>query len=60
MIQRSAVASAGQPLIQLHQVSKRFAMHREQQRSFQEAFIRLILRQKGRGRQFWALPRCIF
>ena len=45
MIQRGATAAAGQPLIQLQQVSKRFAMHRERQRSFQEMFIRLAKRQ---------------
>ena len=55
MIQRSAIAAVGQPLIQLRQVSKRFAMHREQQRSFQEAFIRLVQGKRDRGRQFWAL-----
>jgi lipopolysaccharide transport system ATP-binding protein len=55
MIQRSAVAAAGQPLIQLRQISKRFAMHRERQRSFQETFIRLFQRKRDRGRQFWAL-----
>ena len=55
MIQRNGIAAADQPLIQLRQVSKRFTMHHEQQRSFQETFIRFIQRKRERGRQFWAL-----
>lgn len=55
MIQRNALAVAGQPLIQLRQVSKRFLMHRERQRSFQETFIRLVQRKRGREGHFWAL-----
>jgi lipopolysaccharide transport system ATP-binding protein len=55
MIRRNKIAAADQPLIQLRQVSKRFAMHHEQQRSFQETFIRFFQRKRDRGRQFWAL-----
>lgn len=45
----------GEPLIQLRQVSKRFAMHREQDRSFQEVFIRFMRRDRSSTRDFWAL-----
>ena len=55
MIQRNRVAVADQPLLQLRQVSKRFVMHHEQQRSFQQTFIRFLQRKRDRGRQFWAL-----
>jgi lipopolysaccharide transport system ATP-binding protein len=55
MIQRNRVAVADQPLLQMRQVSKRFVMHHEKQRSFQESFIRFVQRKRDRGRQFWAL-----
>jgi lipopolysaccharide transport system ATP-binding protein len=55
MIQRNKIIAADQPLLQLRQVSKRFAMHHEQQRSLQETFIHLFQRNRDRGREFWAL-----
>ncbi len=60
MIQRSPILEAGQPLIQLQNVSKSFAMHREYQRSFQETFIRFMLRRRIREPQFQALTDVSF
>ena len=55
MIRPGASPPPGRPLIQLRQVSKRFDMHREQQRSLQEEFIRFVQRRQDPGRHFWAL-----
>ena len=60
MYQRNASVVAGQPLIQLRQVSKRFAMHHEQPRSFQETFIRFVQRKRTPARVFWALQDVSF
>lgn len=60
MIQHSALLETGQPLIQLRSVSKTFAMHREYQRSFQETFIRFVLRRRIREQQFQALTDVSF
>jgi lipopolysaccharide transport system ATP-binding protein len=55
MFQHHKIALPGQPLIELREVCKRFAMHREQDRSFQEVFIRLMRRGRESPRDFWAL-----
>jgi lipopolysaccharide transport system ATP-binding protein len=60
MIRRSEILVAGQPLIELRQVSKRFSMHREARRSFQESFIRLFQRQHEREPEFWPLQDISF
>lgn len=52
---RNEKALPGQPLIELHHVSKRFAMQRERHRSFQESFIQLLRREKNQGDVFWPL-----
>jgi len=54
-VHRQEKATPGQPLIELTQVSKRFAMQRERHRSFQEIFIRLMRRKKNPGDIFWPL-----
>lgn len=54
-VRRSEKAAPGEPLIQLENVSKRFAMQRERQRSFQEIFIRFVRRQKQLEDIFWPL-----
>ncbi|MFN8442299.1 MAG: ATP-binding cassette domain-containing protein, partial [Caldilineaceae bacterium] len=43
------------PLIELHNVSRSFELHREKHRSFQESFIRLFQRNQGQSEQFWPL-----
>lgn len=55
MFQHFETSSPGQPLIRLRSVSKRFAMHHEQQRSFQESFIHLLKLKRTPERYFWAL-----
>jgi ABC-type polysaccharide/polyol phosphate transport system ATPase subunit len=52
---RNAKATPGQPLIELHHVSKRFAMHRERHRSFQESFIRIFRKSHTAQDEFWPL-----
>ncbi|MFN8491947.1 MAG: ABC transporter ATP-binding protein [Caldilineaceae bacterium] len=54
-VRRNEKATPGEPLIQLQNVSKRFAMQRERQRSFQEIFIKLLRRQQHQGDLFWPL-----
>ncbi|MCB0074309.1 MAG: ABC transporter ATP-binding protein, partial [Caldilineaceae bacterium] len=44
-----------QPLVQLKNVSKRFRIHRERQRSLQESFIRLFRREHRPQDYFWPL-----
>jgi len=60
MIRRNEVRVAGQPLIELRQVSKRFRTHREARRSFQESFIRLFQGQHEREPEFWSLQDVSF
>ena len=60
MIRRSEVRVSGQPLIELRDISKRFSMHREAQRSFQESFIRFFQRQHEREPEFWSLQNISF
>lgn len=56
MVRRHPAPAPGEPLVAFQQVSKRFSMRREQQRSFQDMFIRLARRKKDdRTRDFWAL-----
>ncbi len=55
MFQHHHSSSPNQPLILLRSVSKRFVMHHERQRSFQESFIRLVRNQRTPQRYFWAL-----
>ncbi len=51
----------GRPLVDLDRVSKRFIIHLEQQRSFQEAFIRLFQKDRDTGeREFWSLKDVTF
>jgi lipopolysaccharide transport system ATP-binding protein len=51
----------GLPLVELDRVSKRFIVHLEQQRSFQEAFIQLFKRGHDKGaRAFWSLKDVTF
>ncbi len=52
---RHVKATPGQPLIELHHISKRFAMHRERHRSFQESFIRLFRPAQASTDAFWPL-----
>ena len=44
-----------QPLVELKNVSKRFRIHRERQRSLQESFIRLFRREHRPQDYFWPL-----
>jgi ABC-type polysaccharide/polyol phosphate transport system ATPase subunit len=55
MLLRSEVMVPGQPLVELREVSKRFAVRLEAQRSFQHAFIHFIRRERGAARTFWSL-----
>lgn len=50
----------GQPLVELRNVSKRFSMHRESQRSLQEALIHLVRRQSPDKKSFWPLKDISF
>lgn len=43
----------GAPLVEMHQVSRRFEKRLERGRSLQEAFIRLFQRRKDTGEAFW-------
>ncbi len=45
----------GQPLIQLNNVSKRFRLHREKQRSIQDGFIRIFQNRRSAQEYFWPL-----
>lgn len=45
----------GEPLIELQNVSKRFRLHREQQRSIQDGFIRVFRRKRDADEYFWPL-----
>jgi ABC-type polysaccharide/polyol phosphate transport system ATPase subunit len=42
-------------VVSLEQVSKRFVIHHEKSRSFQEAMVNLIKRRNGGSEEFWAL-----
>ena len=55
MFRRSEVKVPGQPLVELRQVSKRFTVHLEAQRSFQQAFIHLFQPRREGARTFWSL-----
>lgn len=56
MYQHSRTLKTGQPLITINDVSKRFALHTENQRSIQESFIRLFQRRQSTTEDyFWAL-----
>lgn len=43
------------PLIELNNVSKRFRLHQDQQRSWQDIFIHLFRRQRNPAKYFWPL-----
>jgi lipopolysaccharide transport system ATP-binding protein len=60
MIDRNDVVELGRPLIELRQVSKRFALHQERQRSFQETFIRFVQRKRNDRHEFWPLQDVSF
>jgi ABC-type polysaccharide/polyol phosphate transport system ATPase subunit len=55
MICRSEVITPGRPLAELRQVSKRFIMRLEAQRSFQQAFVHFFQRKRDAGHDFWSL-----
>jgi lipopolysaccharide transport system ATP-binding protein len=55
MIGRSEAIAPARPLIELHHVSKRFTLHQDSQRSFQETFIRLMQRRRDARHVFWSL-----
>jgi ABC-type polysaccharide/polyol phosphate transport system ATPase subunit len=54
------VMESGRPLIELRQVSKRFTLHQESQRSFQETFIRFLQRKPNPRHDFWSLQDVSF
>lgn len=47
-------------ILQFQGVSKRFFLHRERARSFQEVFLNLLQRRNGRPVEFWALRNVTF
>jgi len=59
-VQRSSTVLPQQSVIELHNVSKRFAMERERRRSLQEIFIRLIQREPSARDIFWPLKDLSF
>ncbi len=59
-VQRSSTVLPQQPVIELHNVSKRFAMERERRRSVQEIFIRLVRREPSVRDIFWPLKDLSF
>lgn len=60
MIVRNPTVTPDRPLIELRNVSKRFKMHREQQRSLQDLFIRFFRRRKKERQSFWPLQDVSF
>lgn len=52
---RSSTAIPNRPLIELNQVSRRFEVKRQHQRSFQEMFIRIFRREPKIVEEFWPL-----
>jgi ABC-type polysaccharide/polyol phosphate transport system ATPase subunit len=48
-------AASGKPLVELRNVSKRFEMHHETQRSIQETVIRFFRGRREKRRHFWPL-----
>ena len=51
-----SVSAPDQPLLDVRNVSKRFRMHSERQRSFQEIFVNLFRRSRySSSKEFWAL-----
>lgn len=56
MYSRTDTIVEGQPLVTLHNVSRRFRIHQDQQRSFQDLFINLFgLRKRAVQDGFWPL-----
>lgn len=56
MLSSQRMPDADQPLLDVRGVSKRFRLHTEQQRSFQEIFVNLFSRKRyNPTREFWAL-----
>ena len=45
----------GEPVLELHNVSRRFIKRRERSRSFQERFLRLLSRHNVEQEEFWPL-----
>jgi len=43
------------PIIEVHDVSRRFILHHERPRTFHELFVRTLERDKGQREDFWAL-----
>ncbi|MDQ6832309.1 MAG: ATP-binding cassette domain-containing protein, partial [Chloroflexota bacterium] len=43
------------PIIEVHDVSRRFILHHERPRTFHELFVRTLERDKGQQEDFWAL-----
>ena len=55
MVQPGPGAASGEPLVELCNVSKRFEMHHETQRSIQETMIRFFRGRREKRRYFWPL-----
>ena len=56
MIERHDQLQAGQPIIELRHLSKRFILHKERQRSIQDSFVRLFRPRRSNDRSvFWPL-----
>jgi ABC-type polysaccharide/polyol phosphate transport system ATPase subunit len=60
MICRSEVVLPNRPLAELHEVSKRFIVRLETQRSFQQAFVHFFQRKRDSGHDFWSLQNISF
>ena len=55
MVQPGPGVAVGEPLVELCNVSKRFEMHHETQRSIQETMIRFFRGRREKRRYFWPL-----
>lgn len=61
MFSSAKAKRAEQPLLEVRGVSKRFRLHNEQQRSFQEIFVNLFRRKRyNPSKEFWALRDVTF
>jgi lipopolysaccharide transport system ATP-binding protein len=59
-MQRQPVTSSHEPLIELNDVSKQLAMHRDTGRSFQDMFISLFKRRHDERPYFWPVQHVSF
>ncbi len=59
-VERHYTTQPGAPLVELHNVSRRFLRQRDRRRSFQETFIQFFRRRRSPADEFWPLQDISF